>query len=121
MHPSVQRQIKIGTGTGFPDCGALQDKKRDREQRDARHLLINVLGDGIERRARHEEIHEDDSHRSQGKGNRHAREHYEQCDNTVQDTNGSFAHGVCLFRVKCAATCTSSCNDRFIIPKARSP
>ena len=121
VHPGVDRSIEIGTGPGFSDGRSLQDKKRDREERDARHLFIDVLGDRTESRGRHEYQHEQRGDPAQGKGDRHAREHDRQRDETVQRADDSDAHGALLFFMKWEAICSRIWSDRLDMPAASSP
>ena len=80
LHPRMHRQIQVAAGVGAADRGPLENEQRDRQQRDARHFLVHVLGHGIERCSRHEDVHEGHGYDAQCKCDRHAGKHYQQCD-----------------------------------------
>ena len=51
MHPGVHRRVQVLAGARLADRRALQDEQRDRQQRDAGHLLVDVLRHRVERGA----------------------------------------------------------------------
>ncbi len=91
-HPRVHRRIEVLAGRRLADRRALEDEERDRQQRDARHLLVDVLRDGVERRRRHEEVHEGDRDRAERERDRHAGEHHDERRDAVRDPDREFAH-----------------------------
>ena len=74
VQPRVQGVVQVLASTRLADRGALEDEQRDRQQRDAGQLLVDVLRDGIERRGRHEHQHEHGRDAAQREGDRHAGE-----------------------------------------------
>src|SRR4051794_28415535 len=116
MHPGMQRAIEILPGARAPDGGALEDEQRNRQQRDRRHLLVNVLGDGIDRRCRHERDHEQRRHRAERKRDRHSGKHHQQCRGAVEQPDRQHRHGVPSCRRKKPITCSSNWMLSSVIP-----
>jgi len=92
MEPGVQRGIKIVAGARFADRCTLEDEERNGEERDARHLLVDVLGDSADRSRRHEQHHEADSDGAEREGNRNAGEQRDQGRAAIEQADGEEAH-----------------------------
>src|SRR5262249_32991743 len=92
MHPGVQRAVEILAGARAPDRRALEDEQRDRQERDRGHLLVHVLGDGIDRSVRHEDDHERGRDEAERERDRHAGEHGEEGCAAVEKADRQRAH-----------------------------
>ena len=93
VQPGMQRRVEILAGARFADRRALEDEQRDRQQRDRRHFLVDVLRHGIERGRRHVDRHEHHRDRAQRERDRHARKHRHQRRDAVADSNSEYGHG----------------------------
>ena len=120
VQPRMNRRVQIGASARFSNRGALQNKQRDRKQRDTRHLLVDVLRDGIERGCRHENRHEQQSHRAQRECDRHADQHDHQRRRSVQHSNHTRAHGLDLSWASRTQSNNASCKVSSVIPAAIS-
>ena len=92
VQPGMQRRIEVLAGAGLADRRALQDEKRDRQQRDRGHFLVDVLGHGIERCRGHVDAHEHHRDGTERERDRHARKHRKQGRDTVADANSKYGH-----------------------------
>src|SRR5216683_5352560 len=120
MQPGMERRVEIAAGARLADRRAFEDEERDGEERDARHLLIDVLRDGGDRGAGHEEQHEPDRDGAQRKGDRHAREESDERRAAIEKADREEAHQRSAGE-SCANTCSTSCATSTLIPAVISP
>ena len=119
LHPCVHREIEVPAGVGPSDRRSLQDEERNRQERDARHLLVDVLRHGVERGRRHEEIHEQNRDEAERERDRHPRKHHDKCDDPEKQAQRKDAHR--SRQAKCAATCSSNWTTSSVMPDAIKP
>src|SRR4029078_745542 len=120
MHPHVDRCVEVLARARAANGRPLEDKQRDRQKRDRGHLLVNVLGDGIDRGLGHEKDHEQGGNRPERKGDGHAGEHRNQCRGPIKEADGEDAHCVLLGRGMPLMTCNAICTERSVIPNVMS-
>src|SRR5690242_8452745 len=105
----MKRAIKILPRARTADCSAFKDEKRDRQQRDRRHFLVDVLRNRIHRRRRHECDHENRRHGAEGERDRHAGKHDQQRGAAIEKPDRQDAHAGFFFqRAMWLATCRRS-------------
>ena len=116
VHPGMNCRIEVGAGARFADRRALQNEQRNRQQSNVGDLLVDVLGDGIERCGGHEQGHEDDGDPAQREGDRHAGKHNEQGADAVENAEGGDAHRRLFSPQKCTRICNRICKDSSVMP-----
>jgi hypothetical protein len=116
MHPGVNGRIEVRPGAGPADRRALEDEERDRQESDRRHLLIDVLRDGIDRSGRYYGDHEHGRDRAQRGGDRPAGEHNEKRGAAVEEPDGRGRHSGALDGISARRICIASCTARSAMP-----